>query len=113
MLLGRYLWQSLKKKSSMTDRDVLISCAQIVLHITLWVICWTVAVIAMLILLAGFMELGGKMSLRKAERACRRKEAFSKKEAEEIAILRNAQKGRGGYAYHCASCGWWHITKGR
>jgi hypothetical protein len=50
--------------------------------------------------------------MRKDEWMCRRKEAFSKKEAEEFAILRNAQKGRSGSIYKCTWCGWWHITKG-
>lgn len=44
-------------------------------------------------------------------KACKRKQAYSKKEAEERVILKYARTGRGGYAYHCNACGWWHITK--
>lgn len=43
---------------------------------------------------------------------CGRKAAYSKAEAEEQVIKRYHWKGRGGYAYHCDKCGWWHITKG-
>lgn len=41
------------------------------------------------------------------------KQGYDKKYAIELAILRNAKKGRGGYAYHCKNCGWWHVTKGQ
>lgn len=49
--------------------------------------------------------------MKDSKNACRRKEAYTKREAEEKLIIKYAQKGRGGYAYPCGHCGWWHITK--
>lgn len=42
---------------------------------------------------------------------CTRKQALSKREAEELVIMRFAKKGRHGRAYKCDYCGWYHITK--
>ena len=44
-------------------------------------------------------------------KACIRKQALSKREADELVIKRFAQKGRWGRAYNCEYCGWWHVTK--
>ncbi len=43
---------------------------------------------------------------------CGRKAMYSKKEAQELAMRRSAEHGRGGYAYRCDNCDWWHISKG-
>lgn len=44
-------------------------------------------------------------------KACKRKQGYSKKEAEELCALRNAKNGRGGLTYKCPNCGWWHLAK--
>lgn len=43
--------------------------------------------------------------------ACRRKSAYSKKEADAQLLAKYAQKGWYGAKYLCSHCGWWHITK--
>lgn len=50
---------------------------------------------------------------KKAKYTCRLKEAFSKKEAEEICQLRNLTRHRAGSIYLCDECGWWHLTRGK
>lgn len=46
--------------------------------------------------------------------SCLKKQRFLKKEAEEMVVKRYFQKnGRGGKAYECENCGWWHLTRAR
>lgn len=42
---------------------------------------------------------------------CKRKEAFSKTEANEMLVKRYATKGYAGQTYLFEVCGWWHLTK--
>lgn len=54
------------------------------------------------------------LEMSNSAKACKRKQAYSKKEAEEVLVLRLLKrKHEGGGIYLCEHCGWWHVSKQR